>query len=283
MRKRLSRRGFIKLAAAVGISASASVPAVAREAGRRGPRGSGARGSHFVLVHGAWHGAWCWYKIAAALERAGRQVTAIDLPGGGIDSTPASAVTRQSQVERVTALLDTISDPVILVGHSAGGPVISEAAEARPDRIEKLVYLTAFLVPDGVSPVQVALGDTGSLLGGNLIALPAEGALDVRASARREIFYNECRDRDIALAGALFKPVSLQPLVPPMLLGEGFASVRRFYISCPRDNAISPAAQEGMYTALPCEQVLTIGGSDHSPFFSHSQALLRSLIEIERA
>jgi pimeloyl-ACP methyl ester carboxylesterase len=278
----LSRRVFIKLAAA-GLPIASGARAGAREIERRGwARGAGSERAPFVFVHGAWHGAWCWYKIVAGLESSGRRATAIDLPGGGIDSTPPNDVTRALQVERVVGVLDAIAEPVILVGHSAGGPVVSEAAEARPDWIEKLVYLSAFLVPDGVSPTEIAIGDADSLLPANLIIVPAEGSLDVRPEGRHEVFYNECRRRDLALADTLFKPASLQALVPPMRLGAAFESVRRFYITCLRDHAISPAAQESMYTTLPCEEVLTIATSDHSPFFSRPQQLLRALLAIER-
>src|SRR5262249_48601509 len=141
----LSRRHFLGVAATAAAGVSSAIDAMART---RDPQ-------HFVLVHGAWHGAWCWYKIVAGLDSAGHRLTAPDLPSGGIDATPPATVTLQSQADRLVAVLDTLPDPVILVGHSAGGPVISLAAEARPQKIAKLVYLTAFLLPDGGSQVAV--------------------------------------------------------------------------------------------------------------------------------
>lgn len=249
----------------------------------RGRIGGRSRSSHFVLVHGAWHGAWCWYKIIAALERGRQRVTAIDLPGSGIDSTAAATVTRQTQVDRVIEAIDAAREPVILVGHSAGGPVISEVAEARPERIEKLAYVSAFLVPDGVSPIAVAVGDRNSQLSANLLLNPELGTVDVRAEGRRDAFYNECNDQDVALANLLLKPQSLQTLAPPMRLGSGFDRVRRFYVRCGRDQAVSPFAQESMIAALPCERVFLLAESDHSPFFSHPRELLGALLEIARA
>ena len=285
MTSRVSRRELIKLAAALSIAPGAAVRGETERAGSwRGRSASRRRPStHFLLVHGAWHGAWCWYKISAALERAGHRVTALDLPGGGIDSTPPIEVTRQTQVDRVVAAIDAAREPVVLVGHSAGGPIVSDVAEARPDRIEKTVYVSAFLVPDGVAPVQIAVGDGGSHLSANLILHPERGSFEVRAEAWRDVFYNRSDDRDIALAAALLKPYPLAPLVPPMRLGAGFDRVRRFYVTCLRDHAISPAVQESMYTALPCEKVISIAESDHSPFFSHSRELLAILLEIARA
>ena len=268
----LSRRRFLGVvASAAAVGASGAVESSAR---RRD-------GKHFVLIHGAWHGAWCWYKIVAGLEAAGHRVTALDLPSGGIDGTPPGTVTLQAQADRVIAFLDGLSERVVLVGHSAGGPVISVAAEARPQKIEKLVYLTAFLLLDGMSQVAVSARDAESLITRHLI-FHADGTIDVDPAARRAVFYADCDDRDVALAQSLLKPSGLRPATEPVHIGSSYASVRRFYISCRRDRAISPSVQRSMYTALPCEMVLSIGSS-HSPFFSRPEALLRAFARIARA
>jgi pimeloyl-ACP methyl ester carboxylesterase len=268
----LSRRRFLGVAAsAAAIGASGAIESTAHT---RDPK-------HFLLVHGAWHGAWCWYKIVVGLEAAGHRVTTLDLPSGGIDGTPPETVTLQAQADRVVAVLDALSEPVILVGHSAGGPVISLAAEARPRAIEKLVYLTAFLLPDGGSQVAVVGRDPESLIAKHLLFHP-EGTIDVDPAWRRAVFYADCDDRDVALAQSLLKPNGLRPSTDPVHVGSNFASVRRFYITCRHDRAISPSAQQSMYTALPCEMVLPIASS-HSPFFSHPEALLRALAKIARA
>ncbi len=269
----LARRRFLGLTAA-GLAAATVRPPAA--AARRTPSPQ-----HFVLVHGSWHGAWCWYRIVAALEAAGHRVTAVDLPSAGIDATPAPTVTLASCAERVVATLDAAPEPVILVGHSAGGPVISMAAEARPDAIAKLVYLTAFLLPSGGSAAATQLADPESTITPNLTFLP-DGTLDVAAAARREIFYGDCDDADVALAQSLLKPIGARTTIDPVVVGAAFARVRRFYVTCLRDRAISPASQQAMYTALPCERVLSIR-SDHSPFFSHPAALMRALGAIARA
>src|SRR6266436_39399 len=63
----------------------------------------------------AWHGAWCGYKIVAGLEEVGQRATALDLPSGGIDGSPPDTVTLEAQADRVIALLDSLSEPVVLV------------------------------------------------------------------------------------------------------------------------------------------------------------------------
>lgn len=256
-----------------GGALAAPTPSVRQSRRTRNP-------SHFVLVHGAFHGAWCWYKITAALEAAGHRVTAIDLPSGGIDATPAATVDLRAQADAVVAVLDALTEPVILVGHSAGGPVISLVAEARPSAIAKLVYLTAYLLEDGASVISMLSRDAESLVPPNIVLSP-EGVF-VRLDRVREIFYGTTDDADVALARALLKPIGVRTSADPVRVGAAFASVRRFYVECRRDRAVTPAFQRALHAALPCERVFAIR-SDHSPFFSRPAALVRILETIARA
>jgi pimeloyl-ACP methyl ester carboxylesterase len=106
-----------------------------------------AEKEHFVLVHGQWHGSWCWNKVVPLLTAQGHRVTAIDLPGRGGDPKELAKLTPADYVSAVTRVLDASPEPVVLVGHSLGGGTVSLAGEARPEKIKRLVYLTAFLVP----------------------------------------------------------------------------------------------------------------------------------------
>ncbi len=108
----------------------------------------GAVMSTFVLVHGGWSGGWTWEKVVPLLEEAGHQVEAPDLPGHGDDRTPIPQVSLQGYADRICRVLDAQPEPVVLVGHSSGGLVISQAAEQRPDKVKMLVYLAAFLLRD---------------------------------------------------------------------------------------------------------------------------------------
>jgi len=98
--------------------------------------------STYVLIHGAWHGAWCWKNIIPFLEKNGHKVVAPDLPGHGEDKRPIAEVTLQAYTDRVCQILDEQSEPVILVGHSMGGVVITQTAEYRPEKIKSLYLLS---------------------------------------------------------------------------------------------------------------------------------------------
>lgn len=238
---------------------------------------------HFMLVHGAWHGAWCWYRTAARLIADGHRVTVLDLPAHGIDATAPATVTLEAYAGCVVAALTACDAPVILVGHSMGGAVISAAAEAMPAKIDRLVYLSAFLLTSGSSLLAVATGDTGSLATPNLIVKAGEGVVDINRDAIEAIFYARCPPEDLQLARTLLRPNPLAPFATPLTLTPAnFGSVRRFYISCTRDQAITLAAQRAMYTATPCEAVYELH-TDHSPFFSQPAQLGSVLRAIARA
>ena len=127
----------------------------------------------FVLIHGAGHGGWCWDKVKPILEKNGHTVVAPDLPGHGQDKTPIADVSLAAYAERVCEILDQQSEKVILVGHSLGGLTVTQAAEQRPDNIELMVYLTAFLLKDGESRMSIREREPGgSTLPPNLEMYP---------------------------------------------------------------------------------------------------------------
>ncbi|MBT3990603.1 MAG: alpha/beta hydrolase [Rhodospirillaceae bacterium] len=115
--------------------------------------------TNFVLVHGAWHGGWCWRKIEGALRAAGHQVFAPTLTGLGERAHLASPdVVLSTHIQDVVGLIETeeLSD-VILVGHSYAGTVITGVAGRIPDRLKGLVYLDAFVPESGQSMQSMAI------------------------------------------------------------------------------------------------------------------------------
>ncbi len=88
--------------------------------------------STFVLVHGAWHGAWCWTALAEDLRADGHQVDTPDLPGHGADTTPHDQVTLDLYVQRIVDVIGEEGEPVVLVGHSMGGMAAFDMAARTP-------------------------------------------------------------------------------------------------------------------------------------------------------
>jgi pimeloyl-ACP methyl ester carboxylesterase len=237
--------------------------------------------STYVLVHGAWHGSWCWEKVASLLKQTGHQVETLDLPGHGQDKTPLGEITLAAYTKRVGETLDAQAEPVILVGHSLGGIVITQVAEERPEKIQRLVYLAAFLVQNGESLFQVAQTDSDSLVAPNLMVNEEQGSVTFKEGAPlKDMFYGDCSDEDVARATSLLVPQALAPLATPVrITAEHFGRVPRVYIECLRDRAISPSIQKRMYTATPCQTIMSMETS-HSPFFSAPQELVQHLTSL---
>jgi pimeloyl-ACP methyl ester carboxylesterase len=234
----------------------------------------------YVLIHGSWHGAWCWYKIIPLLEQAGHKAIAVDLPGHGRDWTAARDVSLHSYVESVCKILDAQPEPVILVGHSRGGIVISQTAEHRPEKIRTLVYLAAYLIPNGEAMLPTAFSDTESLIASNLVLNEEQNYHMLKTEAFREALYADCSEEEVALATALLTPEPNAPVATPLNLSEGnFGRVARVYIETLRDKGVTPTLQKKMYTRTPCQKIISMETS-HSPFLSAPEQLASHLTSL---
>ena len=230
-----------------------------------------------VLIHGGWHGAWCWHKVVPLLQAQGHHVVAPDLPSMGADRTPAAMVTLASWTRFVADLVMQQPGRVTLVGHSRAGAIISQVAESLPERIERLIYLSAYLLPNGRSVAAAARDDADSLIPANMI--PAAGGVTctLRADIPAAAFYGQCSAADRAYALARLSPEPLKPLAARVKVSAArFGTVSRTYIETTQDRAISLAAQRGMRSALPCAPVFTLE-CDHSPFLSRAGELANLL------
>jgi pimeloyl-ACP methyl ester carboxylesterase len=229
--------------------------------------------SEFVLVHGAWHGAWCWEKVVPLLAARGHRVRAIDLPGHGADPKPPGAVSWDDYVDRMGETLADAAEPPILVGHSLGGAVITGAADRWPEQIRALVYLCA-LLPD--APDFFARFQAAPALTAGIRPSPDGSVLELDPAVVRDAFYHDCSDDDAARAAARLRPQPARAFQMSFELAPArFGRVPRHYVECLQDRAIDIAAQRAMHGAMPCT-VHTLDAS-HSPFFSMPGALVEVL------
>ena len=233
----------------------------------------------FILIHGSWHSAWNWHKVVPLLEKHGHRAIAIDLPGMGRDKTPIQQVKFQTTVQKICELIDSIPGKVILVGHSKNGIMISQAAEYRPHKIEKLIYLAAYLIPDGKTQREYSIQDTGAILKPYVTMHEELGAHTLQPEIYKEGLYADCEDDITGLAKMLLSHEPVESGITPLKLSEeNFGSVPRVYIECTEDRAVTPFIQRKMYTEMPCEKVFSMPTS-HSPFFSRPKELVDILRE----
>ncbi|HKU98449.1 MAG TPA: alpha/beta hydrolase [Vineibacter sp.] len=193
--------------------------------------GAAVRGHTFVLVHGAWHGGWCWRRVADRLRAAGHRVFTPTLTGLGerrhLMSSTITLDTFTEDVLNVIAMED-LAD-VVLVGHSFGGSPISGVADRVPERIRHLIYLdslitqpgrTAFdsLPPDGVAARRKLAQESS---GGLSLPPPAPDVFGIRDAA------------DIAWVGRHLTPHPLGAYTSPLTIagpiGNGLPCI---YIGC---------------------------------------------------
>lgn len=247
--------------------------------------------AQFILVHGAWQGAWAWARLTPLLEAAGHTAVAVDLPGNGHNTDTAAAdVTTMVYAEHVAGLIDEAAteneDPVILVGHSMGGTVASQTCELRPDRIAVAVYLCAFLLPDGESIVDFydrAWADwmTGAHA---RVSYSDDGYLSmIDPDSAVDVFYNTADPGDGRAAAALLTPQPEGGRRSKLKLStEKFGQVPRVYIETLRDQSVFHELQARMYTETPVERLYTLD-TDHAPQLSAPDALAEILLEVAGA
>ena len=231
----------------------------------------------FLLVHGAWHGAWCWADTIRRLEQAGHRARAIDLPTQGDDRTPVEGVGLQTWIDTVVDALRGFERPPVLVGHSMGGMVITGAADAVPELVAQAVYVCAFLPQDGESLMEIAsrpecLADTA------LVQEPTPDGLCVTVTpeSARAGFYGHCQDADIAAALPRLRPLPVRTVLDSIHLRHATPPVPRHFIACTEDRAMPIALQRYLISRSPGIAVTTLV-SDHSPFLSHPDALLAAI------
>lgn len=234
----------------------------------------------FILIHGSWHSAWNWHKVTPLLEAQGHTVFAVDLPGMGRDKTPIQEVTFEKTVQSLCKLIDSIDGKVVLVGHSKNGIMISQVAEYRPEKIEKLIYLAAYLIPNGKSQREYSVQDTGGVLKPYVTIYEETKSHTLRPEIYKEGLYHDCEADITEMAKVI---LSHEPIESGMakleLTEENYGSVPRYYIECTEDRAVTPFIQRKMYEETPCKNVYSLPTS-HSPFFSQPEALVDLFLEI---
>jgi pimeloyl-ACP methyl ester carboxylesterase len=241
--------------------------------------------ARFLLVHGAFGGAWSWERVIPGLVALGHDASAFDLPGSGGDETPVIEVTLEAYASRVCSKLDSGSEPAVLVGHSMGGIAITQAASLRPERVAMLIYVCAFLPQDGQSLLDLTQLPEGAddQVQANMVVEGNPPVATLPAAAAREAAFNCCDDEMAEWALARRRPQAVAPFATPVSVGgAAFAAIPRAYVLCRRDHSIPPALQRRMIATQGVEQVVELD-ADHAPYLSATGELVTTLDRFAQA
>jgi pimeloyl-ACP methyl ester carboxylesterase len=235
--------------------------------------------ARFVLVHGAFHGAWCWEPLVAELAARGHDVVTLDLPGSGEDTTPVAEVTLDAYARRICDRLSDQPVPVVLVAHSMGGVAVTQAAAQCPERIAKLVYVAAFLPGDGQSLADLTQlpEGAGDMVQAHMVVDGEPPVATMPAQAAREAFYGLCEPEQVAWATERIRPQPMLPFVTPVALdGSEAGRPPRAYVISAQDRALPTALQRRLVADNPDLEVAELD-ADHSPFLSRTSELAAAL------
>lgn len=238
----------------------------------------------FVLIHGSWHGGWCFDEVAALLRAAGHTVIAPTLPGMGGDEAELRAATLEGWGEFAAGHCADLKRelggaPVVLAGHSRGGLVVSTAAEQAPTAMDALVYICAMMLPDGMSRAAFKALEDPTPAFDALISPVANGAGTVVDPARAAAVFAQLSPPDLvaaALPRLLAEPHGPRS-TPIRVKPERWGRLPRTYVECTADRTIPITSQRKMQALSPGAKVVTLH-SDHSPYLCCPAELATALI-----
>ncbi|MFG1603682.1 alpha/beta fold hydrolase [Actinoplanes sp. NPDC049265] len=247
-----------------------------------------------ILVHGFWHGTWCWSPVTARLAAQGVPSVAVDLDGHGLRaSIPAGTITASSAAASLVEDIRLVGggEPCVVVAHSMAGAVATAAAEQAPELFGHLVYVTAF-APVAAPVVEYFAGpeNAGEMV--NRLLAPEAFAVNVmrvdpgQRAAIRETFYH---DVDAGTADAAIglltsdAPLGITTEALP-ITRERFGAVPHSYVVCTKDNAVPAALQQRFVRDIDAVSVAPTGvvelDTAHSPFLSHPDQLAAAIAAV---
>ncbi len=239
-----------------------------------------ARYPTYVLVHGAWadESAWGFVRNQLALHA---NVVVVNLPAHGIDLTAASKVHLSDYVQTVVQAVQAQKGKVILVGHSMAGMVVSQVAEKIPAKIQKLVYVSAFLPKNGDDLLSLGKKDKPSVVADHL----AYNADYSEASIQKDqIVPGVCADCPPFMQEILVKYHKAEPTKPlgekVILTAQNYGKIPKYYISTTQDQAVPYSLQQIMIKAHGGIKKVYEMNTSHLPFVVQPQVFLDILTKI---
>ena len=230
-----------------------------------------------LLVHGAFHGAWCWEHVALGLEARGVDVVAVDLPGHGNSEAPLAGL--EEDAACVANAVAACEGDVVLCGHSYGGAVITEAASLNSHSIEHLVYVTAAVPDAGESLVDCFPGLLeAELEAGSFQSVPGSNSIKLDIELACERFYGDCSALLAEWAVAQLDAQAPESLFAKVS-GAPWREIESTYVICTEDLVFPVGFQQRL--AKRCHRSVE-WASGHSPMLSCPAQVVQLLADLAR-
>lgn len=232
---------------------------------------------NFVLLHGAWHGGWCWDGVKQELEARGHQAVCPTMPGHRPEDD-RSGITFQHYVDKIAQTLGAQSGPVVLVGHSSAGFMMQAAAPLAADKVAKVIFLNAFILPDNTSqfdivPPEVSQGMTMAAQASPDNCVPVDEGF-----IRGVLMDGEPADKVDELIGRLVpQPLALFTTKVPTKAFSDIAAPKAV-VFCNKDVSLPPGAYLGMAQGLGKFDLIELDGG-HEALFTQPKMVAEGLLK----
>jgi putative intracellular protease/amidase len=234
----------------------------------------------YVLVHGAWADESAWGFVRSNLAK-NANVVVVNLPAHGADNTYGAGIGLNDYVKTVTEAINQQPGKVILVGHSMAGEVISQVAENIPARIEKLIYVSAYLPKNGESVIDLSKKDNTSKTGPALEFNQDYSLATIKKEVVHDNICGDCPDymKDILVKYHRAEPV--KALNDKAVLTAKFASVPKYYIATTKDEVVPYTLQQLMVKDNGAVKKVYELPTSHLPFVAMPDKFLEILKDIK--
>lgn len=236
--------------------------------------------SKIILIHGGWCGAWCWDKVTPFLKAQNLDFLAIDLPGHG-DNNPQDIekVNLKTYVDYILEIINKCEQKVILVAHSMSGMIVSQVAENIPQKVERIIYVSAFVpMKSGDTNQQYIENDIYSFVNPKTITFVNEKLCTFDMRYARNVGFNLTNDEDFFWAASKMQLESAVMWGEKIWVSDKFENVPKFYIHGLKDNCVSYNLQLQICANVPMYKEYYIDGP-HTLMISFPKEVAQSIID----
>lgn len=232
---------------------------------------------HYILVHGSWHGPWCWEKLVPFLKQNNHTVECVDLPGYE-EKGALSKITYQDYYDHLKKVVLGCNEPPVLVSHSMSGIIAGPLSDEIGEGIQHTFFISAFLPAYGESLLDVALRYDQSAIPSILEVDPVRKVHILDPKGAKKALYDDCSLDVQDWAVKQLRPQPYTPLETPLEWKDSFKrNDQRTYIICELDRDIEPRAQRDMLLKHPSKVISMQCG--HFPFLSQPEKLAEILLQ----